>query len=364
MHYIKPLLDQNRMIPALCTATISLSAFANNLKIAQSCAPNSKVMAVLKADAYGHGLTEAAKALSDADAFAVARIEEGIALRMQCAKPIIVLSGCSGKKVLELAAEHHLQAVIHTLEDWQVLQQHFPTLPYWLKVDTGMHRLGLSFADFQQINAENNTLCQGIISHLSDAEELQFSLSQLQLQRLQAFQAQRPELPCSLANSAALLYHPETHLQWVRPGLMLYGCNPAEQSCAASQKLQAVMSFCSQVIALHDIEAGERVGYNGRFVADKPTRIATIAVGYADGYPRHAKDGTPVWINGKVFPLAGKVSMDLITVNVSGGEVKIGDTVELWGKNLSASTVAAWADTISYHLFTGLTQRVPRVYHP
>lgn len=350
------------MIPTLCKATISLSALSNNLKVARNCAANSHIMAVLKADAYGHGLTETAKALNDADAFAVARIEEGINLRMRCAKPIIVLSGCSGKTAISLANEHGLQVVIHTLRDWQILKKHFPELPYWLKVDTGMHRLGLSLADFKTIAQQKDGFCQGIISHLSDAEEGQWQISQQQYSQLQAFKALRPELPLSLANSAGLLYHPQSHLQWVRPGIMLYGCNPGTHNSPATEQLQAAMTFTSKVIALHDIAAGESVGYNGRFTASKATRIATIAVGYADGYPRHAKDGTPVWINGKNYPLAGKVSMDLITVDVSGSDVALGDSVELWGRNLSATTVAAWADTISYHLFTGLTQRVPRVY--
>lgn len=350
------------MIPALSQASISLSALANNLRVARRCAPNSRIMAVLKADAYGHGLSETAKALSDADAFAVARIEEGITLRMRCGKPIIVLSGCSGKTAIELAGEHGLQVVIHTVNDWTILKAHCPHLPYWLKVDTGMHRLGLSLEDFQAIAQQADPVCQGIISHLSDAEESEWHISEKQYARLQVFKKLRPELPLSLANSAGLLYHKESHLQWVRPGLMLYGCNPGSQDCDTSRQLQAAMTFNSQVIALHDIEAGERVGYNGRFIASKPTRIATIAVGYADGYPRHAKDGTPVWINGKTYPLAGKVSMDLITVDVSGSDVALGDSVELWGTNLSATTVAEWADTISYHLFTGLTQRVPRVY--
>lgn len=352
------------MIAALSRASISLSSLSNNLKVARHCAPNSRIMAVLKADAYGHGLEETAKALSDADAFAVARIEEGMTLRLRCTKPIVVLSGCSGKTAIQLANEHGLQVVIHTINDWQVLKQYCPNLAYWLKVDTGMHRLGLSLEDFQTIAQQADPLCQGIISHLSDAEESEWHISEKQYTRLQAFRALRPELPLSLANSAGLLYHPQSHLQWVRPGLMLYGCNPGTTNCAASQQLQAAMTFNSQVIALHDIEAGERVGYNGRFIASKPTRIATIAVGYADGYPRHAKDGTPVWINGKTYPLAGKVSMDLITVDVSNSTVALGDSVELWGKNLSATVVAAWADTISYHLFTGLTQRVPRVYQP
>lgn len=350
------------MMPALCTATVSLSALGHNLNIVRQCTAHSRIIAVIKANAYGHGMEAAAGALQAADAFAVARIEEGIALRAITHKNILVLSGVSGADGIRQCLMHQLLPVIQTQADWQLLKQQAPTLPYWLKADTGMHRLGLSADEFATIAAQRDSLCQGLMSHLSDAEIPQKNTTAQQLQQFAALHRQWPELPCSLANSGGVLFHPDSHYQWVRPGIMLYGCNPGTEETVFTRQLQPVMQLHSRVLAVRDINNGERVGYNGRWQAQKPSRIATIAAGYADGYPRHAKDGTPVWINGKIYPLAGKVSMDLITVDVTNGDVAIGDQVELWGENLPANTVAQWADTISYALFTGVTQRVPRIY--
>lgn len=350
------------MTLALCTATISLSALRNNLQQVKKCTGNSQILTVLKANAYGHGMLETANALQASDAFAVARIEEGISLRAICDKPIIILSGIIGSDAVKACVAHNLQPVIHNLDSWHFIKQHAPNLAYWLKVDSGMHRLGLSAEEFAQLAQEKDTHCQGLLSHLSDAECEDTTQTQLQLQRFNALHQLWPELPCSLANSAGVLLHPSSHFDWVRPGIMLYGMNPAKQETATSKNLQAVMRFTTKVVAIHDIPAGESVGYNGRWQASKASRIATLAAGYADGYPRHAKDGTPVWINGASYPLAGKVSMDLITVDVTGSAVKIGDEAELWGEHISANTVADYADTISYALFTGVSQRVPRIY--
>lgn len=350
------------MTLALCTATISLSALRNNLEQVKKCASNSKILTVLKANAYGHGMLETAKALAASDVFAVARIEEAIKLRAISNKPIIILSGVLGGDAVQACRENGIQPVIHSLTSWHFIKQHAPDLDYWLKVDSGMHRLGLSKEEFTQIAQQRDKHCQGLLSHLSDAECDDKTQTQLQLERFNELHQLWPELPCSLANSAGILFHPSSHFDWVRPGIMLYGMNPANTETATSQKLQAVMRFNTKVVAIHDIPAGESVGYNGRWQANKASRIATLAAGYADGYPRHAKDGTPVWINGAYYPLAGKVSMDLITVDVTGANVQLGDTAELWGEHVSASTVAEYADTISYDLFTGVSQRVPRIY--
>lgn len=350
------------MTLALCTATISLSALRNNLQQVKKCASNSRILTVLKANAYGHGMLETADALQASDAFAVARIEEGISLRAISDKPIIILSGIIGLDAVQACVEHHLQPVIHSLDNWHFIKQHATHLSYWLKVDSGMHRLGLSADEFAYLAQQRDTQCQGLLSHLSDAECADKTQTTLQLQRFNTLHQLWPELPCSLANSAGILLHPSSHFDWVRPGIMLYGMNPSEQPTAISKNLQAVMRFNTQVVAIHTISAGESVGYNGRWLASQPSRIATLAAGYADGYPRHAKDGTPVWINGASYPLAGKVSMDLITVDVTGSNVQIGDIAELWGEHISANTVAHYADTISYALFTGVSQRVPRIY--
>lgn len=350
------------MTPALCFATISLAAIKHNLSVVRRYAPNSRIFAILKANAYGHGLVPVARALDQADAFAVARIDEGVELRQHTGKDIIVLSGCSGAINLQLCAQNRLQPVIHNLGDWQLLKQYLPELAYWLKVDTGMHRLGLSAQEFQTILASDDQLCLGVISHLSDAEQLDCDQTAKQIQQFEQLLQSASTLPASLANSAGILYHPNAHFDWVRPGIMMYGLSPKNDDSETATQLQAAMSLQAKVVAIHEIAAGESVGYNGRWQAAKNSRIATIAIGYADGYPRHAKDGTPVWINGKTYPLAGKVSMDLITVDVTGGAVSVGDVAELWGQNLSANTVAEWADTISYQLLTGVSQRVARHY--
>lgn len=348
---------------ALCTALISLTSLRHNFTVVRSLAPQSKVIAVIKANAYGHGMLEAAKVLTDSDAFAVARVEEGQLLRTVTDKPIVVLSGVNGLDALKTCLAANLQPVIHNLADWQLAKQKTKTLCYWLKCDTGMHRLGLTAEEFELIAKRKDPLCQGMVSHFSDSELLAKPKTAQQLAAFDALHDLWPELPASIANSAAIIFHPNSHYDWVRPGIMLYGANPSAINNHITAQLQPVMTLQSQVVALHDIDQGECVGYNGRWQASQRSRIATIAVGYADGYPRHAKDGTPVFIRGKCYPLAGKVSMDLITVDVSGSDVAVGDTVELWGNNLPATTVAEWADTISYSLFTGVTHRVPRIYH-
>ncbi len=351
---------------SLAWADISLTALKSNLAIAKQAAPNAKIMAVIKADAYGHGAVNAAQALSASDAFAVARIEEGIQLRNHGINHvIIVLSGANTRDDFETCHQQQLQAVIHSTQSLDIALHHPGNpLKIWLKIDTGMHRLGLNGDDFLQalkaIQSSKHLELMGVMSHLANAELLDNPANDQQ-QRL--FDRLSTGLTTrSLANSAGLLFHPATHHEWVRPGIMLYGSNPAEEENAFTRQLKPVMTLKSRVIHLKTIAQGERVGYNGIWQADKESRIATIAIGYADGYPRHASNGTPVLINGKTYPLAGRVSMDLITVDVSSGGVNVGDEVTLWGEGLSANQIAKHANTISYELFTGITNRVKKIY--
>lgn len=347
-------------------ADISLSALKNNLAIARQAAPNAKIMAVIKANAYGHGAIEAAGALSGSDAFAVARVDEGIHLRHHgISKAIIVLSGCNTLADLTLCHQHQLQAVIHSRQALEIVLQN-PSIPLniWLKIDTGMHRLGLDATAFLQglnaVNASKHLQLIGVMSHLANAELLDCPANAKQ-QAL--FDELNPGHSArSLANSAALLFQPSTHYEWVRPGIMLYGSNPSEQENTLTNQLKPVMTLKSRVIHIKTIPAGECVGYNGTWQAGKESQIATIGIGYADGYPRHAKNGTPVLINGKPYPLAGRVSMDLITVDVSAGDINIGDEVTLWGEGLPANDIAKQASTISYDLFTGIKNRVKNNY--
>lgn len=351
-------------------AEISLSALKNNLSVVRHAAPNTQIMAVIKSDAYGHGAAEAAKALVTADALAVARIDEAIRLRNHHIKNnIIVLSGINTLDDIELCIEQQLQPVIHSESCIQLLKNFSSPclLKVWLKLDTGMHRLGLEPNYFNEalaiVTQVTNVELQGVISHLSDAEIITSSKNNEQLELFNTLCSNTSINTRSLSNSAGILLHQSMHFEWVRPGIMLYGINPSTIENTFSKQLKAVMSFKSRVINIRSIKAGEKVGYNGTWTANEPSTIATIAVGYGDGYPRHAKNGTPVYINGKNYPLAGRVSMDMITVNIGqDNNIKIGDEVILWGNELSAQIIADNAATIPYVLFCGITNRVQRIY--
>jgi alanine racemase len=238
-------------------------------------------------------------------------------------------------------------------------------LRVWLKLDSGMHRLGLTpdeFAGADRILRSAPGVAELLhLTHLSSAEDLTSPATRQQIRVFDAAHNALSDSAASAANSAALITQAVTHCEWVRPGIMLYGENPV--AAMRALPLRPVMTLTANVIALRQLASGEAVGYNGTWTSARPSMIATIGIGYGDGYPRHAKNGTPVWINGQVALLAGRVSMDLITVDVTDcNHVAIGDEVQLWGPQLSASVVAEFADTISYELFTSIGSRVPRIY--
>ncbi|MDR5904388.1 alanine racemase [Franzmannia qiaohouensis] len=358
-------------------ADIDLDALRHNYCLARDLAPHSRAIAVLKADAYGHGLVPCAKALAElAPALAVASIEEAEALRAAGIEtPIMLLEGFFEAAELERIEALGLWSAVHSA--WQVdaLLAYRPArpLPVWVKVDSGMHRLGFPpeqlAAQWARLAAADDRVSDlHLMSHFATADSVDPSYFQHQMGIVRAL-ADELGAPTCLANSPATLARPEAHGAWNRPGVMLYGSDPLETASDASRRLAPVMTLRSEIIALRELEAGERVGYGGRWQAARRSRIAVVAAGYGDGYDRHAEDGTPVLVNGRRCAIAGKVSMDMLTVDVTDvADADIGSEVVLWGRAsngalLSVDEVARHCATISYTLLTGVLPRVPRRYH-
>ncbi|MBV1874943.1 MAG: alanine racemase [Gammaproteobacteria bacterium] len=358
-----------------CYAEINTSALKHNLLVARQQGPQEKIVAVLKANAYGHGMAAVAQVLdSEADAFAVAYLEETVQLIHQTKLPVLVLEGFYDSDELAFAASHNIWSVVHS--DYQLELLESARLPkplhIWLKVDTGMNRLGFIAQRFEEVYkrllASGNVASLTLMSHLSCADVIGSKITGNQLAQFNALVAGHTEAR-SVANSAAILSCPQAFsapgLNWLRPGLMLYGCSPFAKAAEESEAtaLRVVMTLRSNIVAIRDITVGETVGYGASWCAKRPSRIAVVAIGYGDGYPRHAVEGTPVLVNGRCVPLVGRVSMDMITVDISDlSGVAIGDTVTLWGRGLPLETVAASAGTIAYELLCGLGARVQRRY--
>jgi alanine racemase len=348
-------------------ALINLDAIRSNYALACSLTPQSKNIAVIKANAYGHGMLRVAAALQDvAPAFAVATIEEALELRAAgINNTVLVLQGANTAAAVDVAASSQLTLVVHSAEQVQLLSESRAAPPVWLKIDSGMHRLGLTPADLTDTRARLQAAgieVQVVCTHFACADDLDSDATRQQLQRFNAATAGL-DLPRSLANSAAVLAWPESHAEWNRPGYMLYGSSPFAVAVDAASQLQAAMTLRSEIIAIREVPAGESVGYGARWTAERASVIGTVAIGYADGYPRHAPSGTPTLVNGKLAPLAGTVSMDAITVDLTGhSSPGVGDRVELWGPGVAVNDVAAAAGTIGYELLTGVSSRVPRSY--
>jgi alanine racemase len=347
-------------------AQIDLAAIRDNFAIAAALAPAAANIAVIKADAYGHGMLPVAKALQGlAEAFAVATVDEALQLRdAGIGESVLVLEGATTVASCRLAKASNLTLMLHTAEQLAAVVE--SQVAAWVKVDTGMHRLGLPPEDLAGVLDTLRTAgveVQAVCTHLACADDPDNAATQRQLDAFSAC-TRDVDLPKSIANSAGILAWPASHADWNRPGFMLYGASPFATEMAAARPLRPAMSFLAEIIAVRDIGAGESVGYGGRWTAKQPATIATVAAGYADGYPRHAVNGTPVHLHGKSAPLVGTVSMDMITIDVTHIEsAAVGDRVELWGSNLPINTVAASAGTIGYELMTGVTRRVPRVYN-
>ena len=344
-------------------ARISIDAMAHNLRVARSHSGDAQVFAVVKANAYGHGLSRARRAFAAADGFAVLTLEEAANLRlMGVEQPIMLLEGIFGPDEIATCAELDLWPVLHHAGqlDWFEQQPPARELEIFLKFDSGMHRLGFPLAEHEAIVARVRALpgVAGItlMTHFAQADEA--AGVDWQLQPFLSVVASHG-LPWSCANSAALLRYPETQGMWTRPGIMLYGASPYTDQTAAELGLRPAMTLQSEIISVQTVQPGEGVGYGLLYRADKTMRVGVVACGYADGYPRHALTGTPVLVNGRMSRTLGRVSMDMLCVDLSGcDDAGIGSTVVLWGEGLPVDAVAAAAGTNSYELLCALAARV------
>ena len=325
---------------------------------------------MLKANAYGHGLLRVAQALSDAEGYALLDLNEAVRLRgTGCTKPILLLEGIFQPADMELVDQYRLTPVLHDLDQIAMLERARVSAPVavLLKLNTGMNRLGLKGAQvraaYGRLKASGRVATISLMTHFADADGA--AGIGAQLARFTEWTAglvgER-----SLANSAAVLRYPEAHADWVRPGIMLYGCSPFVEVSAEAQELKPVMTLASEIISIQSLEAGDRVGYGGTFVAPRSMRIGVVACGYADGYPRHApgsiNDNTPVVVEGVRTRTVGRVSMDMLCADLSAiPQARVGSPVILWGEGLPADEVAASAGTISYELLCALATRVPQV---
>ncbi len=347
-------------------AVIDLSAARHNLNCAKAAAPGSKVIAVIKSNAYGHGVLRIAKALQAADAFGLARMEEAVKLRQAgFEQRLLVLEGFFNRDELEAASHHQIELVVHSREQLDLLEgsRLQQQVTCWMKVDTGMHRLGFSTTEAAAAH-QRLSACASVrqplrlMTHLANADDLQDSATDRQMQQFLPLTNEFSG-EVSVANSAALLCWPQTHFDWVRPGIMLYGASPLLGSRGERFGLMPVMTLSSRLIAVKQYQSGDVIGYGGSWRCPESMPVGVVAIGYGDGYPRHTPSGTPLLLNGSRVPLVGRVSMDMITVDLrSQPRAKVGDPVVLWGRGLPAEEIAEAAGTISYELFCGVTQRV------
>ena len=348
------------------TALINSQALRHNLQVVREQAPTAKVVAVVKANAYGHGLLAVAKTLKEADAYAVARVEEALTLRSGgIVKPVILLEGFFSADDLPVLAANNLQTAVHSWEQLAALEQAELPQPIraWVKFDTGMHRLGVrpeeAEAFLQRLaNCKNVIQPFNAMTHFSCADELENPATQEQIALFKAL-TEGLAGEFALSNSAGVLAWTEAHADWVRPGIMLYGISPFVDKVGADHGLLPVMTLKSTLIAVRRAKAGEKVGYSANWTTPRDTWLGVVAMGYGDGYPRMAPNGTPVLINGRLVPTAGRVSMDMMTVDLGPDAVdKVGDEVTLWGEGLAVEQVANYVGTIPYELITKLTPRI------
>lgn len=349
-------------------ALIDLDALRHNYRLARELA-GGRALAVIKADAYGHGARQCAQALAgEADGFAVAFLEEALALREAgITNPILLLEGFLAADELPLLTAHRLWSVVHAPWQIQALERTRldAPLPVWLKLDSGMHRVGIDAqtypAAWQRLRALPWIGEIVRMSHFARADELEQARTDEQHRTFIQYCAKLPG-PSSLRNSPALLGWPQIRDDWARPGLMLYGATPFAQAHPVAERLRPVMTLESRIIAVRELPAGEPVGYGARFVTRQPSRIGVVALGYADGYPQFARNGTPVCIDGRPGELAGRVSMDMLTVDLSAHpHAGIGSRVQLWGPQIPTRTVIEHSQTSAYQLLCGV-KRVPLIH--
>lgn len=348
-------------------ATIHTAALRQNLAIARQAAAGSRVWSVVKANAYGHGIDRVWQSLSDTDGFALLNLEEAIQLRERgWKKPILLLEGFFHRDELEFIDRYRLTTSVHS--NWQIKAiaeaQLSAPLDIYVKINSGMNRLGFQpevvHNVWQKLRALDNVAEMTLMAHFAEAEKPDGIIAPMQRVERAA-----EGLNCrrSLANSAATMWHPESHFDWVRPGIILYGASPSGQwQDIAGSGLQPAMSLSSEIIGIQNLQAGDGVGYGSRYRASDVQRIGVVACGYADGYPRHAPTGTPVVVDGVRTQTLGAVSMDMIMVDLTPcQQAGIGSKVELWGNAVKIDEVASAAGTVGYELMCALAPRVPVV---
>lgn len=353
------------------TVVVNRRALRHNLQRLREQTPGSRIAAIVKANAYGHGLLETALTLTDVDAFGVARFAEALQLRAGgITKPILLLEGFFNSHDLPTIAAENFHTAIHSLQQLEALEQAVLEQPVnvWMKLDTGMHRLGIrpEEADaFYQRLSECRNVCQpvNIISHFARADELESEATASQMAVFNRFSAQKPGQR-SIAASNGILFWPASHLEWVRPGIILYGISPLEHKpWGEALGFQPVMTLRSSLIAVRGHKQGEPVGYGGTWHAERDTCLGVIAMGYGDGYPRCAPSGTPVLVNGREVPIVGRVSMDMICIDLGpGAQDKPGDSVVMWGEGLPVERIAEITNVSAYELVTRLTSRAVMEY--
>ncbi|MCC7258849.1 MAG: alanine racemase [Gammaproteobacteria bacterium] len=362
---------------AAAVAVIRSSALRNNLQAVRRVAPGCRVLAVVKADAYGHGLTTVARILDAADGFAVARLEEALRLREAgIGQRIVVLGGCVGGDEVQQAIHQRLDLVVHTLDQVALLEA-LPAAPLdlWIKVDTGMGRLGLEPASLGEAQRRLGCWLAGrgtlrLMTHLASADVAGDPGTEAQLGQFASLAGAWPG-DVSTANSAGILQWSRSwsrpadagpQVNWVRPGLMLYGASPLSDRPAAEMGLQPAMSFETRLIAVRHLPRGRRVGYGGEWQARRDSLVGVAAAGYADGYPWHTPCNTPVLVAGRRAPVIGRVSMDLISIDLTDlPPARPGDRVVLWGDGLPVEEVAACTGRIAWDLLAGVSPRVMRL---
>jgi alanine racemase len=353
-------------MPRQLVATIHTSALQHNLGVVRKSAPHSKVWAVVKANAYGHGLARGMRAFESADGLALIEVEGAVALReLGWKKPVLLLEGFFEATDVPLLAKHGIETAVHCNEQIDMIERSgiASQINVYLKLNSGMNRLGFTQERFRDAYARLRALPQvgkiGFMTHFANADDARNTGMPLD-EQVRRFHAATESLPGerSLSNSAAVLIHPELAADWVRPGIMLYGGTPGGGT-AESFGLQPAMTLTSEIIGIQHLKAGDAVGYGSRFIADKSMTIGVVACGYADGYPRHAPTGTPVLVDGVKTRTAGRVSMDMITVDLTDiPGAHVGSKVTLWGKGLPIDEVANAAGTIGYELMCAVAQRV------
>jgi alanine racemase len=351
------------------TAKVSKKALHHNLQQIRKITPHSKIMAMVKANAYGHGLIDVSKTLqNDVDAFGVACIDEALRLRQAgILTNIVLMEGIFREDELPLVQAHNLTMVVHHWQQIKAIQNYTVPTPVrfkvWIKINTGMNRLGFQpdafDAAWQALSQLPHVECIGFMTHFAQADEKDNETTKNQIEQFYKIVGDRPGLR-SLANSAGILAWPDAHGDWVRPGLILYGASPFKAPWGHDLNLIPAMSLHSEIISIRTITEGEKVGYGGTWKnLRKSSTIGIVAVGYGDGYPWHAQNNTPVLVNNIRCPLVGRVSMDMLAVDITDQpSVEVGTPVILWGEGLAIEEVAQHAGTIPWELFCRFTERV------